>query len=87
MTLSADFKLTFLGLAEVLVGLATDPTVYLSRRGGTLKVNKLTFTCGAEQSLEAVLLQTVDERRNRVGLVTRRRIRRLRFRVPEFGFG
>ena len=33
-----------LEVAEVLVGLATDTTVYLSRRGEALKVNKLTFT-------------------------------------------
>ena len=31
-------------VAEVLVGLATDTTVYLSRRGGGLQVNTLTFT-------------------------------------------
>ena len=30
-------------VAEVLVGLATDTTVYLSRRGEALKVNELTF--------------------------------------------
>ena len=34
-------------VAEVLVGLATDTTVYLSRRGEALKVNKLTFTIRA----------------------------------------
>ena len=31
-------------VAEVLVGLATDTTVYLSRQGEALKVNKWTFT-------------------------------------------
>ena len=36
--------------AEVLVGLATDTTVYLSRRGGTLKVDKLTFAIRASDS-------------------------------------
>jgi len=37
-------------VAEVLVNLATDTTVYLSRRGGALKVNKLTFTIRASDS-------------------------------------
>ena len=37
-------------VAEVLVGLATDTAVYLSRRGGALKVNKLTFTIRASDS-------------------------------------
>ena len=36
--------------AEVLVDLATDTTVYLSRRGKALKVNKLTFTIRASDS-------------------------------------
>ena len=36
--------------AEVLVGLATDTTVYLSRRGEALKVKKLTFTIRASDS-------------------------------------
>ena len=35
---------------EVLVGLATDTTVYLSRRGEALKVSKLTFTIRASDS-------------------------------------
>ena len=34
-------------VAEVLVGLATDTKVYLSRREEALKVNKLTFTIRA----------------------------------------
>ena len=34
----------------MLVGLATDTTVYLSRRGEVLKVNKLTFTTRASDS-------------------------------------
>jgi len=37
-------------VAEVLVGLATDTTVYLSRRGKALKINKLTFTIRASDS-------------------------------------
>ena len=36
-----------LEVAEVLVGLATDTTVYLSRRWEALKVNKLTFAIRA----------------------------------------
>ena len=36
--------------AEVLVGLEPDTTVYLSRRGEALKVNKLTFTIRASDS-------------------------------------
>jgi len=39
-----------LSVAEVLVGLATDTTVYLSWRGGSLKVNTLTFTIRASDS-------------------------------------
>ena len=38
-------------VAEVLVGLATDTTVYLSRRGKALKVDKLTFTIRASDSM------------------------------------
>jgi hypothetical protein len=34
-------------VAQVLVGLATDTTVYLSRQGEALKVNKLTCTIRA----------------------------------------
>jgi len=41
-----QFKL----VAEVLVGLATDTTVYLSRWGKALKVNKLTFAIRASDS-------------------------------------
>jgi len=37
-------------VAEVLAGLATDTTVYLSRRGEALKVNKLTFAIRASDS-------------------------------------
>ena len=33
-----------ISVAEVLVGLATDTPVYLSRRGGALKANNMTFT-------------------------------------------
>ena len=39
-----------LPVAEVLVGLAMDTTVYLSRRGGVFKVHKLTFTLRASDS-------------------------------------
>ena len=35
-------QLGYLLVAEVLVGLATDATVYLSRRGDALKVKKMT---------------------------------------------
>ena len=35
---------------EVVVGLATNTTVYLSRRGDALKVNKLTFTIRTSDS-------------------------------------
>jgi len=37
-------------VAEVLVSLATGTAVYLSRRGGVLKVNKLTSTIRASDS-------------------------------------
>ena len=38
------------GVAEVLVGLATDTTIYLSRQGGVLKVDMLIFTIRASDS-------------------------------------
>ena len=37
-------------LAEVLMGLATDTTIYLSRREEALEVNKLIFTIRASDS-------------------------------------
>ena len=37
-------------IAEVLVGLATDTTVYSSRRGQALKVNTLTFSTRTSKS-------------------------------------
>ena len=52
LTLRSDVigSTQILFLAEVLVGLATDTTVYLSRRGEALKANKLTFTIRASDS-------------------------------------
>ena len=43
-------QLRALLVTEVLVGLATDTTVYLSRRGEALKVNKLTLAIRASVS-------------------------------------
>ena len=42
--------LLYLSVAEVLVGLATDTTVYLSRQRESLQVNTLTFTIRASDS-------------------------------------
>ena len=55
MAIQREEELHRLGLehllvAEVLVGLPTDTTVYLSRRGGALTVNKLTFNIRASDS-------------------------------------
>ena len=41
---------TCFSVADVLVGLATDTTLYVSRRGEALQANKLTFTIRAADS-------------------------------------
>ena len=71
--------------AEVLVGLAKDTPVYLSRRGEALKVDTLTFTiCASDSSWHPGLPGRPLDGIVEVGLLYRRQLRKELSREREF---